>query len=132
MGSVSPELLDVSALPVGTLGRSDLHSGETLLLKTTGLLADGSKTSLFSMGVLGGDDPVDLGVTADNLVGWVNHNNFVELVGGVLTNPVRVEDTEVATSATNTLFGNVLVGLGLLKLGDTHVSWLTVNATLAD
>ena len=84
------------------------------------------------MGVLGGDDPVDLGVATDNLVGWVNHDNFVELVGGVLTNPVRVENAEVTTSTSNTLFSNVLVSLGLLELGDTHVSWLTVNATLAD
>merc|ERR1712166_1498283 len=65
---------------------------------------------------------------SDNLVGWVNHDNFVELVGGILTNPVRVEDAEVTTPTANTLFGNVLVGLGLLELGDTHVSWLTVNA----
>ena len=122
----------VSTLPVGTLGWADLLGSETSLVKTTGLLAGSGKATLLSVVVLGGDDPVDLWVLSDGLVGWVNHDNFVELVGGVLTNPVRVENAEVGASAANSLLGNVLVGLLLLELTDTVVSWLTVNATLAD
>ena len=132
MGSEAPELLDVSALPVGTLGWADLLGSETSLVKTTGLLTGSSKTTLLSVVVLGGDDPVDFWVSSDGLVGWVNEDNFVELVGGVLTNPVRVENAEVGASAANSLLSNVLVGLFLLELTDTVVSWLTVNATLGD
>jgi hypothetical protein len=62
----------------------------------------------------------------------VNQNDFEELVGGILTNPVRVEDTEVSAASTNTLFGNVLVGLFLLELTDTHTGWLTENDTFTD
>ena len=62
----------------------------------------------------------------------VNQDYFEELVGGILTNPVRVKDTEVSTASTNTLFSNVLVGLFLLELTDTHTGWLTENDTFTD
>ena len=130
--SESPELLDVSSLPVGTSGWAGLDGGVTLLLHTTGLLAGSSETAHFSVLVLGRDDPVDLWVASDSLVGWVNHDDLVELVGGVLTNPVGVQDSQVTAPAGNTLLGDVLVGQFLLELTDTVVAWLTVDAALAD
>ena len=133
MGSVAPDSLDVSALPVAALRGADLgSSGVTAVLETTGLLADGGEATHFAVVVLGGANPVDLGVAADSLVGGVNQDHFVELVGGILSNPVGVQDTEVATTAGDTLLSDVLVGLGLLLLSDTLVAGLTVDAALAD
>ena len=53
----------------------------------------------------GRGNPVDTGVTADSLVGWVNHDDFVELEGGVLTNPVRVKNAHVGALASEVLEG---------------------------
>jgi hypothetical protein len=62
----------------------------------------------------------------------INEDNFVELEGGILTNPVRVEDAEVRALAADSHFSNSLVGLFLLELTDTVVDGLTENDTFAD
>jgi hypothetical protein len=51
-------------------------------------------------------------------------------VKAYLVNPVRVEDAEVASSTTNTLFGNRAQVTGELEVGDTLVGGLTVHDTL--
>ena len=132
MASVSPELLDVSALVVGTHGWAGLGGSVTLLLETAGLLAGSSEAAALSVVVLGGHDPVELWVSSNSLVGWVHQDDFVELVGGILTNPVGVQDTEVGASAADALLSDVLVGQFLLELADTVVAWLTVDAALGD
>ena len=132
MGSVAPEGLGVSATPVSTGRGASLGSLVTLLLETTGLLTDGGETALLSVAVLAGADPVDAGVTSDGLVVGVNHDDLEELVGGILTNPVGVEDAEVGATTADTLLSDVLVGLLLLELADTMVDGLTENDTLAD
>ena len=131
VGSVSPELLGVTVLPVASSGRSLLHGLVTLLVHASGLLAGGGETALLSMSVLGGDNPVDAGIATDGLVGWVDHDDFKELEGGVLTAPVSIEHAEVAALAGNTLLGVGLVtALSLDLLDTTRVSGLTVDATL--
>lgn len=133
MGSVSPELLGVAVLPVGADGRSLLHGLVSLLVEASGLLAGGGKASELSVVLLGGADPVDAGVSADSLVGWVHHHDFVELERGVLSNPVRVEHAQVRALTGNTLLSNGLVGAGSLDLLDaTGVAGLSVNGTLGD
>ena len=129
--SVAPVLLGVSASPVGTGRGTGLGGHVALLVETTGLLAGSGETSLFSVSLLGGADPVDAGISSNGLVVGVTHNAFEELVGGILTNPVGGEDTEVGATTADTLFSDVLVGLLLLELTDTVVDGLTVNATLA-
>ena len=69
-----------------------------LLVETTGLLAASGETSLFAVSLLAGADPVDAGVTTDSLVVGVNHNDFGELVGGMLADAVRVEHTEIGAA----------------------------------
>jgi hypothetical protein len=132
VGAVSPELLGVAALPVGTAGGAGLGGGVSALEHATGLLSAGSHTTLFAVAVLGGANPVDAGVTGDGLVGGVDHDDLEELEGGVLTNPVGVEHAEVGAELADTLFSNVLVGLGLLLLDNTVVTGLSENGTLAD
>ena len=38
-------------------------------------------------------NPVDSGVISDSVVSWVNKDDFVELVGSVLSNPITVKDS---------------------------------------
>ena len=104
----------------------------TLLSETSVLLTGGGKASEFSFVVLLGNDPVDSWVLPDGVVGWVNQYDLKEFVGGILTNPIRVEDSHVGASSTNLLLGNRSVRSSLLELGDTLMNWLTVNGTLMD
>lgn len=70
-------------------------------------------------------DPVDAGITADSLVLGVNEDNLEVLVGGVLVDPVRVQDTQVGATATDTLLSSSSESTLVLKLVDTHVGGLT-------
>lgn len=70
------------------------------------------------------DDPVDAGILADDLVLGVNENDLVVLVGGVLVDPVRVEDTQVGATAADTLLSGGLEGSLVLQLVDTLVGGL--------
>ena len=98
--------MGVTSLPVLTTGWSGLDGRVTLLAHASGFLAGGSETSHLSvlLDVVG--DPVDAWVSTDSLVIWVNKDDFVEFESGILSNPVRVEDSQVSASASNTLFTN--------------------------
>jgi hypothetical protein len=100
------------------------------LVETTGLLAGGGKTTSLAVLVDGVDDPVDAGVDADGLVLGVDEDDLVVLVGRVLVDPVRVEDSEVSAAAANTLLGGSLEGSLVLQLVDTLVGGLAVSGTL--
>lgn len=94
------------------------------LVETPGLLAGGGKTASLAVLVDGVDDPVDAGVDADGLVLGVNEDDLVVLVGGVLVDPVRVEDAQVSAAATNTLLSGGLQGALVLQLVHTLVGGL--------
>ena len=78
MLSVSPELLGVSVLPVGSSGWSLLKSLVTLLGESSVSLTGGGKSTELSVVLLGVTDPVDAWVSSDSLVGWVDKDNFIE------------------------------------------------------
>ena len=80
MRSVSPEDLGVSSLPVGTARGSCLSGEVSLSLHASGFLASSSETSQFTVVVLGTNNPVNLRVTTDSTVFWINENDFVEFV----------------------------------------------------
>jgi hypothetical protein len=82
--------------------------------------------------VLAAYNPVNLGVAADSVVLGVHKDDFVELVGSILTNPVGTEDAEVGALAANSHLSECLVGLGLLELADTVVPGLTEDFTFTD
>ena len=69
------------------------------------------------------DNPVDAGVTADSLVLRVDKDDLEVLIGGVLVDPVGVEDTKIATAAANTFFGRRLERALILKLVHSLVRW---------
>ena len=92
--------------------------------KTTALLASGGETTRLAVLVDRVDDPVDAGIATDSLVLGVDKDNFVVLVGGILVDPVRVENAQVGAAATNTLLSSALKRALVLKLVDTLVSGL--------
>ena len=70
-------------------------SSVTLLSETSVLLTGGGKTSKLSFVVLLRNDPIDSWVLSNGGVVWVNADDFEEFVSGVLSNPVRVENSKV-------------------------------------
>ena len=145
---VAPQGQGVLALP----GLSPASGGVVVLVAlvdTTGLLAGGGETASLTVLVHRVDDPVDAGVTADGLVLRVDEDDLVVLVGGVLVDPVGVQDAQVGATATDTLLSGGLEGTLVLELVDTLVGglacarklefalffhvlvvWLTVGGTL--
>lgn len=94
------------------------------LVETAGALAGSSEAAGLAVLVDGVDDPVDAGVDADGLVAGVDQDDLVVLVGGVLVDPVRVEDAQVGAAAADTLLGGGLEGALVLELVDTLVGGL--------
>lgn len=94
------------------------------LSETTGLLAGGGEATGLAVLVDGGDDPVDAGIAADGLVLRVDEDDLKVLVGGVLVDPVRVQDAQVGTAAADTLLGGGLQGALVLQLVNTLVGGL--------
>lgn len=132
LSSESSERDLVSSLP-WLLGAWSLSSGlNTSLVDTSVFLTSGSDTSAFSVFVVVGSNPVDSWVSSDGLVEGINKDDFVEFEGSVLTNPVRVEDSKVWASLTDSLLSNSSVGSGWLELVNSLVDWLTVDNTLWD
>ena len=107
-------------------------SSVSLLSESSVLLTSGSETSDFSSVVLLGNDPVDSWVLSDGVMGWVNKDDLEELLSGVLSHPVGVEDSEVGASSSNSLLGKVSEGSGLLLLVNTLMDWLTEDGTLVN
>ena len=94
------------------------------LVETTGLLAGGGEAAGLAVLVDRVDDPVDAGITADGLVGGVDEDDLVVLVGGILVDPVRVENAQVGAAAADTLLGGGLEGSLVLELVHTLVGGL--------
>jgi len=88
-----------------------------------------TKLAVFLLGLA---DPLDSGIPADSGVGGVHHDDFVVLVGGILTHPVRVKHAEGANLATHAFLGDRLKRTLELHLVDTMVSGLAIGATLGN
>lgn len=129
--SVSPQLEGVVLLPGLVLAGLGVVVQVTSV-DTSRLLAGSGKTSGFSSLVDSVDDPVDLGVSSDGLVRRVDEDDFEVLVGRVLVNPVRVQDSQVGASSANSFFGSRTERSLVLQVVDTLVGGLTVSSTLGD
>ncbi|KAL2282014.1 hypothetical protein FJTKL_11098 [Diaporthe vaccinii] len=140
--SVAPQGQGVVLLP--GLSAAGLGLGVAVaLVETTGLLAGGGEATSLAVLVDGVDDPVDARVDADGLVLGVNEDDLVVLVGGVLVDPVRVQDAQVGAATADTLLGGGLEGALVLELVHSLVGGLayseeearrrrTVGGTLGD
>jgi hypothetical protein len=100
------------------------------LVDTTGFLAGGSETTALAVLVDSVADPVDAGIAADSLVLGVNEDDLEVLVGGVLVDPVGVQDTQVGATTTDTLLSGGTQSTLVLELVNTHVGGLAVGGTL--
>ena len=100
------------------------------LADSTVLLASGGKATGFTVLVDRCTDPVHSSVTTDGLVGRINQNDLKVLVGSVLRDPVRVEDSQVGAFASDSLFGNRLGRSLKFELVHTLVNGLAVGGTL--
>lgn len=121
--AVTPEGQSVVPLP----GLPPAGSGLVVsvsLAQTTALLASGGEATALAVLVDRLDDPVDAGIATDGLVGGVNEDDFVVLVGRVLVDPVGVEDAEIGAAAADTLLGGGLEGALVLELVHTLVGGL--------
>jgi hypothetical protein len=92
----------VLAAPVSTTRSTDGLSVAEAFAQSTGALASGGESTQFTVLLDRIADPVDLGVTADGVVVWVDADDFEVFVGGILGDPVGVEDAESAHAATDT------------------------------
>ncbi|KAH8636088.1 60S ribosomal protein L15 [Alternaria alternata] len=118
--TVAPEgegVVPLPGLPSASAGVVELVS----TAETTALLAGGGETTSLAVLVDGLDDPVDARVAADGLVLGVDADDLVVLVGGVLVDPVGVEDAEVGAAAADTLLSGGLEGALVLELVDTLI-----------
>ena len=99
------------------------------LAKSTSLASGTGESTALAVLVDRVDDPVDARIVADLLVVWVNHDHFVVLHGGVLVDPIGVQNTQVAVPASCFLFGNGLKVTLELELVDTLMLGLTEHHT---
>ena len=94
----------------------------SLRSETSVLLSDGGESSLFSVLMDSFTDPVDMRVSSDGIVGWVNENDLIVFMSSVLGNPVRVENSKVSAVSSDSVSA-----IHLRDLADFYllIPWLT-------
>merc|ERR1719265_2397358 len=115
-----------------TLGWAKLGGALAPGQETTALTASSGETAEFTMLHHRLADPIDAGIIADDLVGWINHDNLIPLVDSIGGHPVGVQDSQRAALAANTLLSNTFLRAPGLDLVDTMALWLSVDNTLGD
>jgi len=70
-------------------------------------------------------DPVDTGITTDSLVLRIDEDDFEVFVGGILVDPVRVQDSEIGATTTDTFFGGGTKRSLRFELVYSLVGWFT-------
>ena len=103
--SVSSESENVSSLPVASDRWSLLVTSVALDSESSVLSTSGGETSVLSVLVLWVAEPVDSWVVSDGVVGGIDHDALVVLVGTVLTDPVGVKEGETTNSLADSLLG---------------------------
>merc|ERR1712001_406898 len=88
-----PKLQSVSPLPSFMPRTAHSLSKPMTMAKTPRFLTSASKTPKFPMFALVSGQPVDLTVPSDSFMVRIDADGFEIFVGGVFTDPVRVEDS---------------------------------------
>lgn len=97
------QLQGVAPLPGGAAGASDGQVELVALAQAAALLSRGCQPAHLSVLVHRLCDPLGVWVTPDGFVEGVDQNHLEELVGGVFTHPVGVENSQGSTVTTSTL-----------------------------
>lgn len=61
-------------------------------------------------------DPANTRITADSLVLWINQDDLEILVGRILIDPIRVQDSQIRTATPNTFLSSGLERALILEL----------------
>jgi hypothetical protein len=128
--SFSVKLESVSSFP-GLVSRTTNGLGESVTFsETSGFFTGAGETFKFSVFVDWLGDPVHVGVSSDDLVVWIDHDDFVVLVGGIFSGPVTVDNSKVSDGFTRSFFSDGLNSSLKFKLVNSLVDWFTVGGTL--
>uniref|UniRef100_A0A2M3YXJ3 Uncharacterized protein n=1 Tax=Anopheles braziliensis TaxID=58242 RepID=A0A2M3YXJ3_9DIPT len=122
----------VATTPAGTARATNGLSVAVALAQTTRALSSGGKTTKLTVLVHRLADPVDVRITTDRIVGRIDHDDLVVLVGSILGNPVRVQHAQTSDTTSNTFLSNRLQATVRLELVDTVALGLAVSATLGN
>jgi hypothetical protein len=119
--------------PSGAARSTDGSVVTATFAQTTGPLAGGGETTLFTVLVHGFAYPVVAGVASDGLVVGVHQDDLEVLVGRVLGNPVAVQHTQTAQPLSGSALSDGLqVPHRLLLVNGTTALGLTIGTTLGD
>ena len=127
---LSVKLESVSPFPCFVSGTTDGLGESVSFANTSGFFAGAGEAFAFSVFVDWLGDPLHIGISSDDFVLWVNHDDFVVLVGTVFGSPVAVDDSETAQSFTGSFFGDRLDSSLEFELVNSLVDWFTVGGTL--
>lgn len=77
-------------------------------------------------------DPVGSRIVSNGLVRGIDEDDFEKLVGGILVDPIGVQDAKVSTTASDSFLSDRAEISGELELVDSLRLGLSVNDTLSD
>ena len=126
--TITLETKTVAVHPGGSV-RTSLDSVGTvsLLAQSTSLTSSRRETAHFAVFVDGVADPVDARVVANLGVRGIHQDDFIVLLGGVLVDPVGVEDAQIGVPTANLLLSNALQVALELELVDTLMPGVVVG-----
>ena len=75
-------------------------------------------------------DPLGVRIHSDILGEWISENNLKELIRGIFTNPVRIQDSQSLTVVPSSLLSNRLKTSGKLWLVSTMMDRVAIGHTL--
>lgn len=75
-------------------------------------------------------DPLGVRISSDSFMEWIDEDNLKELVCGIFTHPVRIQDSQSPTVASSSLLSNRLKAASKLELVDTMMDRLAIGCTL--
>lgn len=130
--TVATERQGVATLPVAATRTTGGLVEQVALADTARLFAGRGESTQLAVLHRRLAQPVHAGVVADGLVRRVDTDDLVELEGGVLVDPVAVQDTQVGEAATDALLSHRLQIAGRLELVDSLRGGLGGDLTLAD
>jgi hypothetical protein len=92
----------VSTLPVGTSRSTSCLVEVDSLAQSTALATSRSQSTQFTVLVNRLSDPLSVRIVANCRMVRINKDDLVELVDGILSNPIRVQNAESSATTTNT------------------------------
>jgi hypothetical protein len=100
------------------------------LSKATALSASRCQPTHLSVRVDWFGDPLDVRISSDSFMEWINEDNLKKFICGVFTNPVGNQDSQRPTMAPSSLLSNRLKASGKFQLVNNMVDRLAISYTL--